>query len=184
MIVQPFRSAESDSVHTNTLCPEGKAIPAAERRSGDGGLGECDMCRALGGVRLAFGDGDEGLRNNLLTLAQAEVLGGFGVIIWRPGSDEILLSEGAYHIFGLTPTGPMLAAEVMTRATHPDDLSEVMSGLAEAIGGGRFDLRHRVVWPDGTIRRVRSKARLIGETDDNPEHLLGTVVDITDETGP
>jgi len=139
------------------------------------------MCRALFGVRRALdGDGENSPRNDLLTLAQAEVLGGFGVMIWRPDSDDILLSEGAYEVFGLTPTEGMLAVQMITEAVHPDDVAMVMSGLADAIGGKRFDARHRVVRPDGTIRWVRAKAYLKEKTTTMPEFLLGTIVDITD----
>ncbi len=49
MIVEPFRSKmpDSETYHTNTNCPDGEAIAPGERRRGDGGLGECDVCRSL-----------------------------------------------------------------------------------------------------------------------------------------
>lgn len=138
------------------------------------------MCLALVGVRLAFGRVEESLHSDLLLLVEAELQAGWGILIWRPGSDEIFLSEGAYQIHGLKPTESLVPTEIMEQVIHRDDLSRVRSGLAEVMQGRLYDGRHRVVWPDGTVRWVQARALLKKETITRPGHILWTLVDITD----
>jgi len=181
MIVLAFRSAESDSFHTNTLCPVGKAIAPGDRLVGEGGLDDCRQCRALAGVHFILGDIEKSVVDDLRVLARAEVLGGFGVVVWLPGSNEILMSEGAYEVHGLTPTGALVPEEIVAGAVHPDDIPSVWTGFtAVAKGDVVYDARHRAVWSDGTTRLVHTRAILVEETADHPEYVLGTVVDVTD----
>ncbi|TAM51079.1 MAG: PAS domain S-box protein, partial [Acidobacteria bacterium] len=53
--------------------------------------------------------------------------------------------------------------------------------LNQAVQGAKdYDLDHRVVWPDGTIRWVHAHAQLTRDAEGAPETLLGTVVDVTE----
>ena len=159
-------------------------IALSDRLSGEGDLRECESCYAMAKVRLAANSGEEAVRWDRQIMAQAEVQAGFGVLIWFHSLDEVLLSEGAYAINGLTPTKTLLTADLVASIVHSDDREAVGAGLAAAAAGGEYDLRHRVVWPDGTIRWVHSKAQLVPETADHPAFVLGTNIDITDEMTP
>ena len=186
MIVQPFRPnrPDADVYHTNSLCQAGKAIEPNDRLSGAGGLSECDKCLNLIGSRFALDGVEESLRNDLGVLAHAETLGGFGIIIRLADSDELLLTEGAYEIFGITPSKDLIPNDRVLGTIHPDDHARVIEGLTAISEGIDYDIRRRIVRADGTIRWAQTRGTLVKQTASHPEYLLATIVDITDYLEP
>jgi PAS domain S-box-containing protein len=94
-----------------------------------------------------------------------------GVSIW---SDEM------YRIFGwdtenVVPTvGPQLST------IHVEDMEYVLNSIKDTIeGNGDFDIEHRIVRPDGSLRIIHSQGQLIKNNLGEPEKLIGVVHDIT-----
>ncbi|MBF4487343.1 MULTISPECIES: PAS domain S-box protein [unclassified Flavobacterium] len=77
-------------------------------------------------------------------------------------------------------------AEHLTHAqllshVHPDDLHIREKAFKEAISLGNIHYEARVIWDDQSIHWVEAKGKVFYDSENNPERLLGTVRDITDE---
>ncbi len=112
-------------------------------------------------------------------LTQAERMSGFGFIVWDLETDKLWLSEGVYEIYGIRRKTALTTPDLIANNVPADDREAVGEGLAAAIAGGRFDLVHRVVRPDGDVRHVHAKAQRIEGNASHPAILLGTIVDVT-----
>jgi PAS domain S-box-containing protein len=64
---------------------------------------------------------------------------------------------------------------------HPDDLNIREKAFKDAIAFGHIHYEARVIWDDNSIHWVEAKGKMFYDSDHNPEKLLGTVRDITDE---
>jgi PAS domain S-box-containing protein len=77
-------------------------------------------------------------------------------------------------------------AEHLTHAqllshVHPDDLHIREKAFKEAISLGNIHYEARVIWDDQSIHWVEAKGKVFYDSENNPERLLGTIRDITDE---
>ncbi|MCC5947404.1 MAG: PAS domain-containing protein [Nitriliruptoraceae bacterium] len=113
-------------------------------------------------------------------LEQAHRLARFGH--WRatPGQ-QLEWSPMIYEIFGIDPdVAP--SYERFLSAVHPEDRSRIRAAAERALAGeGDFDEVHRVMRPDGTEVVVRERAQAVPGDDGQPDGLVGTVQDVTDE---
>ncbi len=124
---------------------------------------------------------EDALRDSEKRLTRAESVARMGFLDWDLKTNRIFLSDEACRIHGIERHEELLSPELIARAVHPDDLSVVNSGLEQAISGAKpYDIDHRVIRPDGTMRWVHAQAQLLRNSEGVPERLLGTVVDITE----
>jgi PAS domain S-box-containing protein len=124
---------------------------------------------------------EEALRESEGRLRQAQTVAGMGFLDWNLKTNEIFLSDDACRIHGLERQESLVAPALVASAVHPDDIGFVTRALDDALQGVKeYDIDHRVVWPNGTVRWVRAQAQLRKDAGGTPERLLGTVVDITE----
>jgi PAS domain-containing protein len=84
-----------------------------------------------------------------------------------------------YRIFKLPPQQP-LNTGTFFNSIHPEDRGKVVKALGKALAGEEpFNIEHRIVWPDGTVRSVQGKAEVSFEGG-RPVRVLGTVQEIID----
>lgn len=85
-------------------------------------------------------------------------------------------------IVGL-PSGPLPdVVGAQLASIHPDDLAPVQAAVAAGIASGQdFDLAYRVIYEDGSVHYVASRARALVDGDGTPVLLLGTNRDVTAE---
>ncbi len=95
-----------------------------------------------------------------------------GKLYW---SDEI------YRIFGLTPGEFGATYEAFLDAVHPDDREFVNEAYTQSVENRTgYDIVHRLLLSDGTIKYVHEKCRTEYGPDGKPLRSLGTVQDITE----
>ncbi len=93
-------------------------------------------------------------------LADAQQLSHTGSFDWHVASDEIFWSKETYRIFGYDP-GTMPTIELMLGRTHPDDVAFVRQALDRAAHDKEaFDVEHRLLMPDGSIRHLQAVAHV------------------------
>ncbi len=124
---------------------------------------------------------EEALKEGEARLRQVQSVAQMGFLDWDLRTGEILLSDDAYRIHGLERQERFVTPEFVAKVVHRDDVEFVAEALKDALEGVReYDIDHRIVWPDGTVRWVHAQAQLTRNAEGKPERLLGTVVDITE----
>jgi PAS domain-containing protein len=84
-----------------------------------------------------------------------------------------------YRIFNLPPRTP-LRTGTFFNGVHAEDRERVAKALGKAlIGEQPFNIGYRIVWPDGSVRSVHSKAE-VSYDGNRPIRVLGTIQDLTD----
>ncbi|HWI56879.1 MAG TPA: PAS domain S-box protein, partial [Bacillota bacterium] len=90
-------------------------------------------------------------------------------------------SSEVYRIFGLDPESGPLTVEEFMACVHPADRHRVQAARHAALEQGQpYDLDHRILRPDGTVRWVHQKAEVICDPAGRPARMLGVVQDITE----
>jgi signal transduction histidine kinase len=121
------------------------------------------------------------LRERELRLALALDVAELGTWSWDLRTGEGDMDPRAAVIVGLPP-GEVDVQDAQRRSIHPDDLAQVEQAIADGVaGGGTFTLAYRVIYPDGSVHRVLSRARVIADDDGVPLRLIGTNRDVTPE---
>ena len=114
-------------------------------------------------------------------LTEAEEVAQLGSWEWDLRSDEIHWSEGLRAIAGMAPSDFGGGLEGFLQRTHADDREMVAQRVASARNDGdpfAFDLR--VVRPDGAIRTLAARGKLVLDEEGAPLRLVGTAQDVTD----
>lgn len=123
------------------------------------------------------------LHNERLALAvEATEL---GLWEWNAQTGETFWSDRQKDIFGLGKN-ESASYEFWLSAIHPEDRDRVVGSvgaLSDPRSGGQLHLEHRIIRPDGEIRWIDSRGRMLYEISDGelkPARLLGTILDITE----
>ncbi len=118
---------------------------------------------------------------NLRKAQEIAQLGSYSLDVTHAGSD--VWSEEMYHILGRSPRErPVSHAEYLRLIVHAEDRQSVRQAFTKAIGEAMpLDVEHRIVRPDGTVRRVHSRAAPITSKDGHVVKLIGTLLDITEQ---
>jgi PAS domain S-box-containing protein len=134
----------------------------------------------LGGIRLVGNARKQARarRRSKAYLAEAQRISRTGSFGWSVPNGEILWSEETFRIFQYDRTTKPTLERVLQRV-HPEDAALVKQTVERARQDGRdFDLEHRLLMPDGSIKHLRVVAHAISEESGNIE-FVGAVMDVT-----
>jgi PAS domain S-box-containing protein len=126
------------------------------------------MQEALERVRITLEESQ-----NIAHLGSFEYLAETGVTLW---------SREEYRIYGLDPSGPSPEyGELLARSIHAEDATLLDDTFKRAIQDSAvYELEHRIVRPDGTVRWVYDRAQPYFDTDGKLLRYVGITLDITD----
>lgn len=111
-------------------------------------------------------------------LAEAQKLSATGSFGWNAHTNELIWSEESFRIFGFEPPAQPTMEMILARV-HPADLALVEHTLKHAAEvGGEFDFEHRLSMPDGSVKHLRTVARIVDDAA-NDRRFVGAVMDIT-----
>ncbi|MDH5298120.1 MAG: PAS domain S-box protein, partial [Desulfobulbaceae bacterium] len=103
-----------------------------------------------------------------------------GMWDWTIASDELYWSERIAPLFGYAPGALETTYENFLNAIHPQDRERVINAVNACVDKGeKYDIEHRVVWPDGTVRWLLERGDVIRDAANLPVRMLGVVQDIT-----
>ena len=106
-----------------------------------------------------------------------------GIWEWNVGTGETRWSERQKAIWGLDPEHDA-SYEYWRASIHPEDRDEVLGRVERTLdreSGGDQRMEHRIVRPDGGVRWIASRGRMIyDEKTGKPVRLIGTVRDVTE----
>src|SRR6266853_1443230 len=119
------------------------------------------------------------LRRSKEHLADAQRLSRTGSVGMEVSTKRIFWSEEAARIYGYPP-GTEPTPDLILQRSHPDDVNLLKDVLKRAAqGGSDFDLEHRLLMPDGSIKHLRDLARCLRDEAGN-EEVVGAIMDITE----
>jgi PAS domain S-box-containing protein len=123
---------------------------------------------------------EEALRRSQAYLVEAQRLSHTGSFGWNVLSGEVYWSDETYRIFEYeTMTKPTI--QMAIDRCHQDDRMRLQQVLERAaMEKNDFNVEHRLMMPDGSVKHIRSVARL--STDEAPQSwvYVGAVIDITE----
>ena len=123
----------------------------------------------------------EALEHHRTFLEQAQEVAHIGSWIAElDGSDRLGWSAESHRIFGV-PLGTFEGtSDAFFLFVHPDDRNAVKEVSRAAVANGLpYDVEHRVVRPDGTVRWVHEQANILRDDQGRPRRMIGTVQDVT-----
>ncbi|HIJ80040.1 MAG: diguanylate cyclase [Desulfobulbaceae bacterium] len=113
-------------------------------------------------------------------LERAQKIAHIGSWEWDIVNNGLVWSNEIYRIFGLEPQQFAATYEAFLEAVHPDDRELVTGGVEQALANVKpYEVDHRVVRPDGTIRMVHEVGEIKRDDKGQPISMLGTVQDVT-----
>jgi len=128
---------------------------------------------------------EEILRQSEERLKQAVRVSGLGIFEHDHITDIITPSPEHQNIWRLAP-GETPSISVYLNHIHPDDRDRIDKAIRLAhdpAGNGIYDVEHRIIWPDGTVRWLSLKSITLFEgqgPDRHPVKTIGACVDITE----
>ena len=123
---------------------------------------------------------EDRLRRSEAYLAEAQRLSHTGSFGWTPSTGELHWSDETFRILGYDPSIKPTIERVLQRV-HPDDLAMVHQILDETSRGGKIDIRHRLLLPEGSVKFVHVLGHALKDANGNLE-IVGAVMDVTENT--
>ena len=136
----------------------------------------------------ALGERSERLEEQAVALRRSEertnyALGGARMGVWELEIDSWRLSwsDTMASVFGLEPHQAPTELDAFLKLVHADDRQVVGEALTYAVHSGTdFGMEFRVLWPDGTMRWMAGRARVMRGANNMPLRLLGVGSDISE----
>jgi PAS domain S-box-containing protein len=114
-------------------------------------------------------------------LSQAEQIGNIGSWKLDIAIDKVTWSDGLYDIFGLAHEEFTPSFAAYLERIHPDERERVRTITEKAfLNNAPTNFETRIVRPDGQVRFVASRARVLMDEHGRPVRLAGIEMDITD----
>jgi PAS domain S-box-containing protein len=114
-------------------------------------------------------------------LERSQVYADIGTWDWDIRNDEVYWSDRVKQLYGYTPELKEITSEHFFNIVHPDDLAAVTDAVKACLEHGvKFDIEHRVVWPDGSVRWLLERGDVIRSEEGELLHMLGVVQDVTE----
>jgi PAS domain S-box-containing protein len=122
---------------------------------------------------------ENSLRRSETYLAEAQTLSHTGSFGWNTATGKIYWSAETFRIFEFDPADPPDVARIVQQA-HPEDRAPLEQALDRARREKNdFDLQHRLLMPDGSIKHLKVVARALAHESGDLE-FVGAVMDVTE----
>src|SRR5271165_892785 len=121
---------------------------------------------------------EDAWRRSETYLTEAQRLSRTGSFSWKIATEEQVWSEEIFRIYEYDfATKPTL--DLVRRRSHPDDAAMLEQAFEQASSGAQnFDITHRLLMPDGSVKHVKVLAHPAQDMEDNVEYV-GVLMDIT-----
>jgi PAS domain S-box-containing protein len=119
---------------------------------------------------------------DLDALALAERSAGIGVWSIDLATGHVRATAQFFRIMGLEPTREPVPIESIRALRHPDDRERVLAGFREALEGGTdaYEIEYRILRPDGELRWIFGRGRIVRDHNGTPTRYSGVDLDITE----
>ena len=106
--------------------------------------------------------------------------GGIGIWEWDMVNNTLNWDAWMYRLYGTSKEDGISAYDLWTKSIHPDDVTTTNAAMQTAIAGSALlDVEFRILWPDKTIRFLRSTGRVTRDEIGRPTRIIGANWDVT-----
>jgi PAS domain S-box-containing protein len=113
-------------------------------------------------------------------LVESQHIAQLGSWEWDIKHDLLSGSDVIYQIFGVSPQKFDGSYEGFLDIVHPDDREIVVDAIRSALANASpFRFEHRIKRPDGEVRVLQGRGKVMVDTDGKPVKIIGTEQDIT-----
>jgi len=125
---------------------------------------------------------EEALEKMRNILSEGQKIAHVGTFEYIAETRTTVWSEEEYRIYGLDPEGPSPAYDVMlAKSIHPDDAALLHRTFSAAVQSGSiYELEHRIIRPDGSVRWVYDRAHPYFDRNGKLSRYVGITQDITE----
>jgi PAS domain S-box-containing protein len=131
--------------------------------------------------RLRASEAELRARQEMLELAQRAARAAPFEWNFNSKDGERRMSPELAALYGISAEDFKGTEEAWQQLVHPEDRQRVREAARVAFVSGEFDTQYRTVRPDGTIRWIRTRGRLIRDAAGNPERIVSFNFDETDQ---
>lgn len=112
-------------------------------------------------------------------LRRGQLFANIGTWDWNIQSGDLFWTERIAPLFGY-PVGELETSYTnFISAMHPDDRQAVIDAVNACVErDAPYEIEHRVVWPDGTVRWLLERGAVVRDADGKALQMLGVVQDI------
>jgi PAS domain S-box-containing protein len=121
------------------------------------------------------------LKTNEVRLNEAQHIANLGNWEWDVITNTVRWSNELYRIFGIQPETPGSTFGKFLTYVHPDDLEAAERAIEQALRENVFpDCDYRIVRPDGIVRALQCKGKVVVDDAGQVTSIWGTLQDITE----
>ena len=121
------------------------------------------------------------LRESEERLRLAMEAGRMGTWEWSLETNDVYWSASLEEIHGLAPGTFPGTFEAFQNDVHPADRERVARSITSALHGSHeHHVEYRIVWPDGSLRWVEGRGKVVRNEAGDPVRMIGVCADITE----
>ena len=106
---------------------------------------------------------------------------GIGIWDWDITANRFEWDDRIFQLYGLQPHRNHMSYETWLAGIHPDDRRQADDDARRALlSASHYESEFRVVWPDGTVRRISALGQITTNALGEPTRMLGVNYDVTD----
>ena len=115
-------------------------------------------------------------------LELAEASAGIGVWDMDLATGLVRGRPQFFLVMGVEPSTEPVSVEVFRSMRHPDDKARVVDGFQQMLKDGRdyYENEYRIVRPDGQLRWILGRGRVVRDAEGRPVRYFGVDIDITE----
>ncbi|SFC44090.1 PAS domain S-box-containing protein [Marinospirillum celere] len=114
-------------------------------------------------------------------LRRGQIFANIGTLEWDIQEGSLFWSERIAPLFGYPEGDLETSYDNFLAAVHPDDRQAVTDAVNACVEHDRpYNIEHRVVWPDGTVRWLLERGAVERDEAGKPLRMLGVVQDVTE----
>lgn len=123
---------------------------------------------------------DQQLREGEERLRLALEAGQMGTWEWNIATNEVIWSPGLEAIHGLSPGAFKGTFAEYQRDIHPEDRERILGVITQTLERGLdHHIEYRIIWPDGSLRWVEGRGKLVRDRSGAATRMIGVCMDIT-----
>jgi len=125
-------------------------------------------------------DAGDALLKSEERLRRSQHYANIGTWDWNIQTGKVICSERIGSLFGYPEDKREISFKYFLDGIHPDDRQKVIDAVDACVQqGAEYNIEHRCVWPDGTVRWLLERGDVVRAGDGTPLNMLGVVQDIT-----